>query len=143
MNEIYLSIAGCDGEHVFAQATLLKPQQRWLEDSLYVTLILASEGRTHQTIRSCHPSSKDVDKHVILHVRISLSYHDWLGRRLMMITNAPQPLQGWHMYASQKAQGTSHNSWVALRFTNARSLSMTQRELFVIDTGNCLRTCEE
>ena len=72
--------------------------------------MFASEDGTRQTIRSCHPIHRDVDKHVIIYVRISLSYHDWLERRLMMITNAPQPLQGY-MYASKKAQGgTSHNT---------------------------------
>lgn len=45
-------------------------------------------------------------------------------------------------YPSEKARGTSHNSSVALRFTNARLLAMARRNLFAIDMGDCLRSCE-
>jgi hypothetical protein len=82
----------------------------------------------------------DGDKHVIVHVFISLSYHDGVERRLMDM-GAHQPLQGY-MYLSKKAQGTSHNS-VALRFTKARLLSMAQGDLFVIDRDDCWRSCDE
>jgi hypothetical protein len=81
-----------------------------------------------------------VDKRVIVHVFIPLSCPDQMGRRLMDI-GAQQPLEGY-MYLSKKAQGTSHNS-VALRFTKARLLSMGQRDLFVIDGGDCWRSCDE
>jgi hypothetical protein len=41
VNDISLSTARCDGKHVFAQATLLKLQQRWFKGSVKHECLLA------------------------------------------------------------------------------------------------------